>query len=317
MEIKFKNKTVLVTGGAGFIGGHLVEELLNLGAKVIVLDIKFDPRSYFIINKLSRKTIIKKIDITQLNKLSKIFTKYKIEYIFHLAALTIVLDAFEDPWKTFNTNIMGTVNILELARQSKNIKAIIIASSDKAYGELNKKKYIESDPLKGTHPYDVSKSATDLISYTYFNTYNLPIAITRFGNVYGEGDINFTRLIPELMKSIINDETFKIRSNGKFIRDYIYVKDVVKGYLLLAFKIEKAKGNAYNFGSKDTLSVLDLINIIEKSINKKIKYKIMNNAINEIPFQSLNYSKVKKLGWKPTKELKKIIKEIFIWYKEN
>lgn len=312
--MNWKNVKVMVTGGAGFIGSHLAENLVEKGATVAVPYVEILPKSYFQTQNLTKKTLSKRIDITDKKKVSSFIQEFKPQYIFHLAAETIVPQAYMNPWQTFETNIMGTVNILEEARKNKNIKAVIVASSDKAYGKLKKEKYKEGDPLAGDHPYDVSKSCTDLISQTYSKTYDTPIVITRFGNVYGEGDLNFSRIIPGIMKAIIKNETLEIRSNGKYIRDYLYVKDVVQGYLLLAENIGKVKGEAFNFGSKETLSVLEVIKIAEKTLGRKMKYKILNNAKNEIPYQSLNFEKIKKIGWKPTYLALVILPSIYKWY---
>lgn len=310
-----KGKNVLVTGGAGFVGGHLVEELVELGAKVVVVDINLDKKSYLLTENLHKKSRVINLNICDYKKLSALIKKYKIEYIFHLAAQALVENAYNDPKYTLDNNILSTVNILEVTRKNNNIKGVVVASSDKCYGKLKKKKYVETDPLSGDHPYDTSKSVTDLISTTYYITYKIPVVVTRFGNIYGEGDLNFSRIIPGIIKSIIKNKTLQIRSNGKYVRDYLYVKDVARGYILLAQNIDKVKGEAFNFGSDDTLSVLQLINQLELVLNKKIKYRIMNTAKNEIPYQSLNYSKIRKtFGWKPKENIKSIIKKIFNWY---
>jgi len=215
------------------------------------------------------------------------------------------------------------------------IKAVIIASSDKAYGKLpqktsavfplrsstaevkKKNKYFETDPLKGDHPYEVSKSAADLIAYSYYKTYGLPVVITRFGNIYGEGDLNFSRIIPGILKSIIRQATLDVRSDGRYVRDYLYVKDVVEGYLLLVKYIEEIKGQAFNFGSDETLSVIELIRLIEKILKKRINYKILNIAKNEISYQSLDWRKIKKtLNWQPKHSIKNTINKVFRWYKK-
>jgi len=315
MVNKFKNKNVIVTGGAGFIGGHLTQVLIDLGANVTVMDIKVNQKSYFVQNKLNQNVKLEKIDITNRKMVAESFKQHSPNYIFHLAAKALVENSYENPWDTFNTNVMGTVNILEAARKVKNLSGIIVASSDKAYGKLNKNKYNEDDPLKGDHPYEVSKSSADLISYSYYKTYELPIVITRFSNVYGEGDLNFSRIIPDIMKTIIKKRALKIRSNGKHVRDYTYVKDVVKGYLLLASKINITKGEAYNFGSNDTLSVLSLVRLVENVLKEKTKYKILNIARNEIPFQHLDDKKVRKLGWTNKYSIEDKIVDILAWYK--
>ena len=314
---KFKGKNVLVTGGTGFVGSHLVEELVKLEAHVITTYEYSDPASYFMTQWLDRKVTMVKADVKNFDEMFDIVTKFEVEYIFHLAAQAIVEVAYYNPRKTLESNVMGTVNVLECARLYPKVKAVIVASSDKAYGKMDKEKYVETDPLKGDHPYDVSKSATDLICSCYFKTYGVPVIITRFGNIYGEGDLNMSRIIPSIIKCVIKRETLELRSNGKFTRDYLYVKDVVRGYLMLAEKIEQIKGEAFNFGSEDNLSVINLIKEAEKGLRTEIPYKIMNTAKNEIPNQSLNYNKIKKLGWKQEELLKDTMQRMFDWYFKN
>jgi len=317
MEIKkISGKNILVTGGTGFVGSHLVEQLLEKKANVITTFLTFNPLSYFFQKKLDKKVKMINVDICDFDKVFDIVTKFSIDYIFHLAAQPLVEVAFYNPKRTLYTNIIGTINILEAVRLYPKIKGVIVASSDKAYGKLDEGKYKENDPLKGDHPYEVSKSSADLIAYSYYKTYNLPVVTTRFGNIYGEGDLNFSRIIPGIMESLIKDELLEIRSDGKYVRDYLYVKNVVDGYLLLLNNIEKIKGEAFNFGSDETLSVLDLIKLVEKYLNKKVNYKILNSAKNEIFYQSLDYSKIKKLGWQPKTKIKDVIKKIFWWYKK-
>jgi len=308
-------KTILVTGGAGFIGGHLVEELLKGGASLIVIDIELNPRSNFILNKLDKKVELELVDIRDREKVLKVFTKYNPDYVFHLAAEPIVKEAYTNPHKTFETNIMGTVNVLEAARINGKVKGIIVASSDKAYGKTDKA-YTEESPLRADHPYDVSKTCADLISQAYFATYGLPVVVTRFGNVYGEGDLHFGRIIPDICESIIKKKVLRIRSDGTYVRDYIYVKDVVNGYSLLLKNIDRIHGEAFNFASLDNLSVLEVIKKSEKSIGVKINYEILDIAKNEIPYQHLDDTKVKKLGWKNKYNLENTLKKVYSWYKD-
>jgi len=319
MEIKniFKNKNVLVTGGTGFVGSHLVEELVNLGANVITTFEYADPSSYFMVRGLDKKVTMVNIDIGQFDKVFDIVTKLEVDYIFHLAAQAIVTTAYANPRRTLESNIMGTTNIMESARLYPKVKAVVVASSDKAYGklEVGKDTYVETDPLRGDHPYDVSKSATDLIANMYSKTYQVPVVTSRFGNIYGEGDNNFSRIIPGIMMSLLKNETLELRSDGKAVRDYLYVKDVVKGYLMLAEKIDETQGEAFNFGSNDTLSVIGLIEEIEKALKVKVPYKVLNIAKNEIPYQSLGYEKIKKLGWRNNESVETTAKRIYEWYK--
>ena len=314
-NMEIKNKNILVTGGAGFVGGHLVEELIKLKSNVIVVDINLNKKSYLFTENLHKKSKVINLDICDYKKLLTLIKKYKIEFIFHLAAQALVEEAYKNPKHTLDNNILSTINVLEAVRINPQIKGLVVASSDKAYGKLKVAKYSESSPLSGDHPYDTSKSVTDLLSTTYYKTYKIPVVVTRFGNIYGEGDLNFSRIIPGIMKSIIQNSELRIRSNGKYVRDYLYVKDVVNGYILLAENIGKVKGEAFNFGSDDTLTVLEVIKQVEKVLDKKINYKILNIAKNEIPYQSLDYSKIKKtLGWKPKENIKSKAGKILGWY---
>lgn len=320
MEIKSKffSKNVLVTGGTGFVGSHLVEELLNQGANVITTFEYTDPWSYFIVKGFDKKVVMAQVDVGDFEKVFDLVTKFEIDYIFHLAAQAIVTTAYSNPRKTIESNVMGTTNVLESARLYSKIKGIVVASSDKAYGKLEagKYSYSEIDPLRGDHPYDVSKSATDLIANMYFKTYQLPVVTTRFGNIYGEGDNNFSRIIPGIMMALINKEKLKLRSDGKAVRDYLYVKDVVKGYLMLAENIEETKGEAFNFGSNDTLSVIELIKEIEKVLRTDVPYEVLGVSKNEIPYQSLSYEKIKRLGWRNEDNIGSTSKKIYEWYSD-
>ncbi len=312
----FEDKNILITGGTGFIGSHLAEDLANEHANVITTFQSINPSSYFYSQKLDKKVIMINLDVCNFDSIIDLVTKYEVEYIFHLAAQPLVEVAYRNPIRTLYSNILGTINVLECARVFPKIKGVIVASSDKSYGKLDKKKYLETDPLLGDHPYEVSKAAAHLISYSYFKTYHIPVVVTRFGNVYGEGDLNFSRIIPGIMKTILTGKTLKIRSDGKYVRDYLYVKDVIKGYLLLARNIDAIKGEAFNFGSDETLSVTDIIKIVEAALNRKIRFQILNTAKNEIPYQSLDYSKIKnKLGWSPKYKISRVIKKVEKWYK--
>lgn len=309
-------KSVLVTGGAGFIGGHVVESLLKKNYKVIVADIQKPGKTYFFLRQLEKKVDYRCTDITSQKSVLSLISDVHPDYVFHLAALPTVGEAYDNPRKAFQVNIMGTVNILEACRRRTNVKGIIVASSDKAYGKT-KKTYTEDSPLKGDHPYDVSKSCEDLIAQTYHKTYGLPIVVTRFGNVYGEGDIHFDRIVPGICKAVATGETLSVRSDGTYIRDYIYVRDVAEGYLFLLEHIQSLAGEAFNFSSSDTYSVLELIEIAEKSLGVTIPYKVLNTAKNEIPYQHLDDAKVRARGWKNQSTINSALKETYHWYKQT
>lgn len=315
----WKNKNVLITGYEGFLGSNLIKRMISFEANVIGIDI--------VTNK--KNTILTKDDFQNINNvkgnianyslLKKIIEKNKIEYIFHLAAEAIVNKCYKNPLRTFSSNIKGTWNILEIARLSSNIKGIVVASSDKAYGIKSKLPYKEDASLAGSHPYDVSKSCADLISYTYYKTYGVPVAVTRCGNIYGPGDFNFSRIIPDTIRSILNNKTLNIRSDGKFTRDYIYVDDVVNAYITLAEKMNKLglQGEAFNFSNENPISVLKLIEKIYAVAGIKPNYKILNQAKNEIPHQYLSSKKAKEiLKWTPKYNLENGLKKTIKWYNE-
>ena len=310
-----KGKRVLVTGGTGFIGSNLVNVLVQKNAIVLVIDKNIHHKSLFVEKNLRDKVELQLLNIRKLKRIEDVLLSFKPEYIFHLAAQTIVTQAYNDPLETFESNIMGTINILEASRRMPFIKGVIFASSDKAYGKTTDA-YNENSPLKGDHPYDVSKSSADLIAQTYFKTYNVPVTISRFGNVYGEGDLHMDRIIPGICEAIIKKKQLQIRSDGTYVRDYIYVKDVVDGYLLLAQNIDKTIGNAYNFSSEDTLSVLDVVKKAAKVLNTKIPYTILNTAKNEIPYQHLDDTKVRALGWKSNYTMEDALPGTFSWYNQ-
>ncbi len=312
----FQGKNILVTGATGLVGSHLVERLLSMDTgRIIALSRSRDPEAYFFKNKFDNRVVMVSGDLKDKERIIDIVTKYEINYIFHIAAQPIVATAYINPYETLSTNIMGTVHILEAAKMSPYIKGVVVASSDKAYGK-DCTVALEDNPLRGDHPYDVSKSCTDLLALTYAKTYNLPVTVSRFGNIFGPGDMNFNRIIPGIMKAVIKNEVLELRSDGTFKRDYVYVKDVVDGYICLAQQIDKAKGEAFNFSSGSNFSVLGLIEKTSGIIGKKIEYKIVNNQKNEIPEQSLNFDKaVKILGWRPKYNFDQAISETFEWYK--
>ena len=311
----WKNKNVLITGAAGFKGSHLVEQLSKTNARIISLVREFDPKSYFQTKKLGDRSVVVIGDLKNPVKMADILSQFEITTIFHLGAQPIVGTALMNPSETLSSNIMGTVNILEAARLYGRVSEIVVVSSDKAYGPCKKMPYKEDERLQGKAPYDVSKSCADLISQMYSRVYNLPIVITRCANVFGPGDLNFNRLVPGLMDAIIKNEMWEIRSDGKMIREYIYVKDSIDAYISLAENIDKTKGQAFNIASHNVISVIEARDKICKILNLPIKSKILNQAKTEIPEQYLDGSKIKQIiGWEPKTSFEQAILETYGWY---
>lgn len=311
-----KRAPIIVTGGAGFIGSHLVKRLVEMKREVVVVDRHVAKTSYFSREGLDRHVRMERMDIGNLSSVRKLATKYPNAFVFHLAAETIVGECYERPMDTMRTNIMGTVHFLEALRLTPSWEGMVVASSDKAYGKTTSA-YTETSPLAGDHPYDVSKSAADLIALAYAKTYGSPVSVTRFGNVYGEGDPHMDRIVPGICRAAATGETLVIRSDGTYVRDYIYVEDVVDGYILLWQKFSETKGKAFNFSSKDTYSVLEVLALAEKSLGKKIPYTIANTAKNEIPYQHLTDRRVRALGWKNSYRLGDILPKVFDWYRNS
>ncbi len=316
----WRNKNVFVTGCTGLLGSWLVKTLAENGANVIGLIRDWVPKSNLILQNTINKITTVRGEVEDYFLLERILNEYEIDTVFHLAAQTIVGTANRNPISTFETNIKGTWNILEACRKNLTVKKIIIASSDKAYGEHKILPYTEDAPLKGSHPYDVSKSCADLIAFTYYNTYKLPVCVTRCGNFFGGGDLNFNRIIPGTIRSVIFNERAVIRSNGKFIRDYIYILDAVNAYLCLAEKMDEKKviGEAFNFSNEIQLTVVELVNKILSIMDRKdLKPIILNEVKGEIKHQYLSAVKAKKmLGWSPTYRIEEGLKKTVKWYKK-
>ena len=319
MDKKYwNNKNVLVTGAGGFKGSHLVEELSKTNANIISLVRDFDPKSYFETENLSKKSTVVIGDLKDIKKMADIVSKYELNSIFHLGAQPIVTTALLNPLETLESNIMGTVNLLESARLYSKVNEIIMVSSDKAYGPAKKMPYKEDERLQGKAPYDVSKSCADLIAQSYANVFNMPITIARCANVFGPGDLNLNRIIPGTLEAIIKNKTLQIRSDGKMIREYIYVKDVIEGYLSLAENIDKTRGEAFNIASHNVLGVLEVVDKVSESLGIPVKTKILNQARVEIPEQFLDGSKIKNaIGWEAKTDFDDAIKQTYSWYSKN
>jgi CDP-glucose 4,6-dehydratase len=267
----WKNKNVFVSGAAGLLGSNLIDRLIRDGANVTGLFRDYNYQSELIKTGNAKKINIVVGCLEDYELILRALNEYEIDTVFHLGAQTIVPTANKNPLSTFNSNIKGTWNLLEACRILGSVKRIVVASTDKAYGDQEVLPYTEDMELKGIFPYDVSKVCADLISQSYFKSFDLPVAITRCGNIYGPGDLNFSRIVPETLKAVILNQTLKIRSNGKFVRDYIFIEDVVDGNMKIAENIDKTKGEAFNLSTKNKLTVIDVVNKIFDVVGKKLK----------------------------------------------
>lgn len=296
-----------------------MKELIEQGANVTGLVRDHVPQSNLYQGEHIKKMSIVRGSLEDLAVIERALGEYEIDTVFHLAAQAIVGVANRNPISTFEANILGTWNILEACRKHPLIKRIIVASSDKAYGDQENLPYDENMPLQGKHPYDVSKSCADLISHTYFHTYGLPVCITRCGNLYGGGDLNFNRIIPQTIQLVLNGEAPEIRSDGTFVRDYFYIEDAVQAYLLLAEKMEENNlaGEAFNFSNEIQLTVLELVEKILKKMNSNLKPKVLNQGSNEIKHQYLSAEKARKLlNWTPAYTIDEGLEKTIEWYTE-
>ena len=312
---------VLVTGATGIVGSWLCSELLHRGAAVVALVKDSDPRS-----ELFRTGDINQIRVVNGNlhdywTVERAINEHDIQVVFHLGAQAIVGSALRSPLPTFETNIRGTYNLLEACRVHVDlVNSIVVASSDKAYGHHDNLPYTEDAPLEGRNPYDVSKTCADVIAQSYFATYGLPVGIARCGNIYGGGDLNWSRIVPATIRSFILEQSPVIRSDGTFVRDYLYVKDAVNGYIRLAENLNKdaIKGQAFNFGNESPVSVLELVSEIQTLMaTQHLNPDVLGTANAEIHSQYLSTAKAKELlGWSPLSDLTSGLKETISWYRE-
>lgn len=322
MPIKYKfwkNKRVLITGFEGFLGSHLTKRLISYGAKIFGLDIKVKRKETIFTFADYRKIKIIKGNVANYSFLRELIRDNYVQVVFHLAAEAIVEKGYRTPLRVFKSNICGTWSILEACRFVRKLEALIVASSDKAYGTHKNLPYTEDASLQGNQPYDVSKSCADLIACTYAYTYGLPVVVTRCGNIYGPGDFNFSRIVPDAIRCIFTGKRLLIRSDGKFIRDYVFVEDIVNGYIMLAEQIRRLKlsGEAFNFSDEKPLTVIGLLKKINKLnfCEKKLIYKIVNKAKYEIKEQYLSAAKARRiLGWKPRYSLEEGLRKTAEWY---
>lgn len=316
----WKDRPVLVTGATGLVGSWLVKRLLANGADVVCLVRDWVPQSELARSQTLERTRVVRGDVCDQATMERALGEYEIDTVFHLAAQTIVGIANRNPVSTFETNVKGTWAVLEAARRSPSVKQTVFASSDKAYGDQEVLPYDESAPLEGRHPYDVSKSCADLIAQAYAKTYKLPVGITRCGNFYGGGDLNWNRIVPGTIRSIVRGERPVIRSDGKFVRDYFYVEDGAAAYMTLAEALAADRslaGEAFNFSNELQITVCELVSRILLRMGSTLTPDIRNEASNEIRLQYLSAAKAReRLNWAPEFTLEQGLDATIAWYKE-
>ncbi len=314
----WQNRNVFITGCTGFLGWWLTDELVKQGANVVGLVRDLVPQSPFYLEGLDQKVTVVHGSLEDYDVIERAINEHHIDTVFHLAAQAIVGVANRNPLSTFETNIKGTWVLLEACRRNAQVSRIVIASSDKAYGEHEILPYNEDFALQGSHPYDVSKSCADLIASTYHNTYKTPVCITRCGNLFGPGDLNYDRIVPGTMRDIVNNRRPIIRSDGSPKRDYVYVKDIAAAYMTLAEHMDNSDihGKAFNFGTGEPLSVLDFIRLILKAAKREdLEPDVQNTASGEILHQYLSSELAQSaLSWKPGASVEDRLVETFQWY---
>ncbi len=320
MTAFWQDRPTFVTGGTGLVGGWLVQRLLAAGAQVVCLVRDSVPRTELHRSGAGKRVTIVRGDLLDRDGLERVLTEYEIDTVIHLAAQAIVGAANRNPTATFDANIRGTWNLLEACRMQPRVRQIVVASSDKAYGDHEVLPYEEDVALQGRHPYDVSKSCADLIAHTYAHTYGVPVAITRCGNFYGGGDLNWNRIVPGTIRSVIRNERPVIRSDGEFIRDYLYVEDGAAAYMQLAERLAADRtlvGEAFNFSNETQISVLDVVGRILRLMNSTLAPDIRNEASNEIRKQYLSARKATmRLGWRPLFDLDIGLEKTIAWYRD-
>jgi CDP-glucose 4,6-dehydratase len=315
-------RQVFVTGATGFVGAHIVRSLVQEGASVVCLQRDGVGTSALDFFDLRRFVTIVSGKLEDFALMLRILSQYEVESVFHLAAQALVGSARHSALSTFESNIRGTYTLLEACRQNPTVRRIVVASSDKAYGTHAQLPYTEDHPLSGLFPYDASKACTDILARTYAHSYDLPVAVTRCANIYGPGDINVSRIIPGTILSVLQDQAPVVRSDGTPIRDFVFVDDVVRAYMLLAEEIEKTSGEAFNFGSGSPVQILDLVNRIIRLAKKDglltPVVMLQTKIAGEIDAQYLSGHKTEAhLNWKAEVSLEEGLQRTIDWYRKH
>lgn len=316
----WRDRPVLVTGATGLLGGWIVKALLELRADVVCLVRDWVPQSELVRRSMLERVKVARGDVRDQATLERVLNEFEVDTVLHLAAQTIVGTANRNPVSTFETNIAGTWALLEACRRCTTVKQVVLASSDKAYGDQTSLPYTEAMPLQGRHIYDASKSCADLVAQSFAHVYGLPVVITRCGNFYGGGDLNWNRIVPGTIRSVLRGKRPVIRSDGTFVRDYIYAEDAVGAYLFLAEHLARKpelRGEAFNFSNETQVTVRDLVAKILGMMRSSLQPEILNQATNEIQHQYLSAEKARRmLGWRPLFTLDSGLERTIAWYRE-
>ena len=316
----WRHRSVAVTGATGFLGSHLTGELVELGANVVVL-VRDEVPSTSIAQRWTNRVTVVRGNVEDQALLERTIGEYEVHTVLHLAAQSQVGVANRSPASTWSANIAGTWSVLEAARRSSTVEQVVTASSDKAYGTQPELPYDESMPLLARNPYDVSKACADLLAASYAHTWDLPVCITRCGNLFGPGDVNWERLVPGTIIAFMAGRRPVIRSDGTLVRDYLYVRDAALAYLRLAEAMAEdgdLHGEAFNFSAETPVSVLELVAILQRIMGTDLEPDVRATARNEIPSQHLSAAKARKLlGWYPQWSLEGALADTIAWYRAN
>lgn len=313
-------RRALVTGASGFVGSWLVKALLDRGAEVVALVRDMDYRGEFARSGAYRRVSIVSGRLEDYSAVERAVNEFEPDTVFHLGAQAIVGPALRNPLPTFEANIRGTYHLLEACRvHARLIRAVVVASSDKAYGDHDRLPYTEAHALVGRHPYDVSKSCTDLLAATYHHTYGLPVAIARCGNVYGGGDLNWSRIVPGTIRSLVRGERPVLRSDGTMVRDYFYVEDAAAAYLALADRLDRpgVAGGAFNFSNEEPVTVTRIVDAIREVMGaRELPPVVLGTASGEIKAQALCAARARSvLGWSAGYDLTAGLHPTVAWYR--
>lgn len=318
--LSWRDRPVLVTGASGLVGGRVVERLLGLGAQVVCLVRDWVPAAEALQPGTLARSVVVRGDLCEPGLVERALGEHEIATVLHLAAQTVVGIANRNPISTFESNVRGTWTLLEACRRSPKVAQVVVASSDKAYGEPVMLPYTEEAPLRGLYPYDASKACADLIAQSYAASFGLPVAITRCGNFFGPGDLNWSRLVPGTVRSVLRGERPVIRSDGSFVRDYLHVDDGAAAYLLLAEQLAlrpELRGRAFNFSYERPLSVRGLVELILRTMGSPLEPVVLDEAVHEIRDQRLSAARARaELGWKPALTLEQGLAATVGWYRQ-